>query len=158
MKQIITLLRVSMGFVFLWAFLDKLLGLGYATLAENAWIVGGSPTEGFLKFATKGPFAEFFQSLAGSPAVDWFFMLGLLGIGLGLMFGIAIKLSSYSGSVLLILMYLAGSIWPEHNPIFDEHIIYALVILLFPLSDPSVLGISEWWRKKEFVRKYPVLE
>jgi thiosulfate dehydrogenase [quinone] large subunit len=64
-----------MGLIFLWAFFDKLLGLGFATKAENAWINGGSPTSGFLLHGTKGPFAEFFQSLAGIPTVDWLFMV-----------------------------------------------------------------------------------
>lgn len=44
----IALLRLSIGFVFLWAFLDKLFGLGYATPGARAWINGGSPTKGFL--------------------------------------------------------------------------------------------------------------
>ena len=35
-----------LGFEFLWAFLDKTFGFGYATPAERAWINGGSPTKG----------------------------------------------------------------------------------------------------------------
>ncbi|RKN12972.1 hypothetical protein D7318_32220, partial [Streptomyces radicis] len=34
--RILAGLRVALGFVFLWAFLDKAFGLGYATQAENA--------------------------------------------------------------------------------------------------------------------------
>ena len=40
--------RVLLGFEFLWAFLDKTFGLGYATPSARAWINGGSPTKGFL--------------------------------------------------------------------------------------------------------------
>ncbi|MBA9050098.1 hypothetical protein BJ996_006829 [Streptomyces phaeogriseichromatogenes] len=36
--------RILTGFVFLWAFLDKTFGLGYATASGNAWIDGMSPT------------------------------------------------------------------------------------------------------------------
>ena len=61
-----------MGFIFLWAFLDKTFGLGVATPADKAWIAGGSPTTGFLSNAVQGPFATFFNSLAGVPVVyDW---------------------------------------------------------------------------------------
>ena len=67
--SIITL-RILMGFIFLWAFLDKTFGLGVATPADKAWIAGGSPTTGFLSNAVQGPFATFFNSLAGVPA-DW---------------------------------------------------------------------------------------
>ena len=85
-KTYLALLRVGMGFIFLWAFFDKLLGLGYATLPERSWLAGGSPTFGYLKNATHGPLAEFFQSLAGNPLVDILFMLGLLGVGVAVFF------------------------------------------------------------------------
>jgi hypothetical protein len=39
----LAVLRVATGLVFLWAFLDKLFGLGYATPGTKAWIAGGSP-------------------------------------------------------------------------------------------------------------------
>jgi len=146
------LLRISLGWVFLWAFLDKLFGLGFTTTTEGAWLSGGSPTLGFLKFATKGPFAEIFQGMAGSVLVDWLFMLGLLLIGSALILGIMIKLASLGGIVMMLLMYLAA-LWPEHNPIVDEHIIYALVLFLFlfiPVGDWLGFGIK--WGRASFVR------
>ncbi len=158
MQKIIALLRIGMGWIFLWAFLDKTFGLGFATAPENAWIIGGSPTAGFLSYGTKGPFAEFFASMAGNPAVDCIFMIGLLGIGIGLIFGIAVKISSYSGALLLMLMYVAGFIWPEHNPFLDDHIMYAIMMFLFPLADTSEIGISKWWGKQKFVRDNPILK
>ena len=158
MNKIIAIVRVAVGWIFLWAFLDKTFGLGYGTLPQDSWIVGGSPTTGFLKFATKGPFVDFFQGLAGSGLVDVLFMAVLLFVGLGLILGIWIRLASYVGALILILMYLAGSIWPEHNPFIDEHIIYALLMFVFPLADNSVLGISEWWGRRSFVRKCPMLK
>jgi len=153
MQKIIALLRIGMGWIFLWAFLDKTFGLGFATAPENAWAVGGSPTQGFLTYGTKGPFAELFASMAGSPVLDCIFMVGLLGIGIGLIFGVAVKLSSYSGALLLVLMYLAGFIWPEHNPFLDDHIMYALMMFIFPYADNSVYGCADWWGKQKFVKK-----
>ena len=44
----LAVLRIAMGFLFLWAFLDKTFGLHYATPSAKAWIHGGSPTKGFL--------------------------------------------------------------------------------------------------------------
>ena len=85
-KIVMVLLRLSMGFIFIWAFFDKVFGLGFATTAEKAWINGASPTLGFLKFAVKGPFADIFHNLAGIAIVDWLFMLGLLFVGLTLIF------------------------------------------------------------------------
>ena len=47
--------RLALGWVFLWAFLDKTFGLGHETPSDGAWINGGSPTEGFLANAPTGP-------------------------------------------------------------------------------------------------------
>ncbi len=118
-----------MSFIFLWAFFDKLFGLGFATTAEKAWIHGGSPTFGFLSFAVKGPFADIFKSMAGVALVDWLFMLGLLGIGIALLFRKTVVWGSIAGSVMLLLMYLA-LLLPENNPIIDEHLIYILVLII----------------------------
>ena len=80
--------RLSLGWIFLWAFLDKLFALGFATgrdpetgvvdrFGDAAWINGGSPTEGFLKFGADGPFKGFYNDIAGAAWADWLFMLGL---------------------------------------------------------------------------------
>ena len=84
------LARISLGWVFLWAFLDKTFGLGYATEPKDAWIDGGSPTFGFLSFGATGPFKGIYNSIAGDAWADWLFMLGLLatlGAGRWLGFG-----------------------------------------------------------------------
>src|SRR5215212_2701227 len=83
-------LRLSVGWVFLWAFLDKLLALGFASgrnpetgvvdrFGDSAWINGGSPTDGFLQHGlhTKAPFADFYASLAGSAVIEWIYMLSM---------------------------------------------------------------------------------
>ncbi len=126
-------LRFAMGFVFLWAFLDKTFGLGFATTADKAWMNGGSPTTGFLSFGVRGPLAEFFQSLAGLAIVDWLFMLALVFTGLTLIFNKYVKWGAIVGSVLMLLMYLA-LLLPENNPLIDEHIVYILVLALVGTS------------------------
>ena len=118
-----------MAAIFLWAFVDKTFGLGFATAPANAWVNGGSPTRGFLLNATKGPFVEVFKALAGVTVVDWLFMLGLLGIGLTLLLNRYVVWGALVGVVLMALMWLAV-LPPANNPIFDEHIVYLLVLTL----------------------------
>jgi len=132
-KFMLLSLRFSMSFIFLWAFFDKLFGLGFATTIEKAWINGGSPTFGFLSFGVKGPFTEVFKSLAGVPAVDWLFMIGLLFIGLTFLFNKFVKWGAIAGIIMLVLMWLA-LLLPENNPIIDDHIIYALVLALLAIK------------------------
>lgn len=130
MKKITWLvLRLAMSFIFLWAFVDKLFGLGFATTAEKAWINGGSPTSGFLLNATRGPLAEFFKGLAGMPVVDWLFMVGLLGVGLTLLLNRFVVWGAVAGSAMLLLMYLAV-FPPANHPLLDDHLVYILVLAL----------------------------
>lgn len=134
MEKIIWLkLRLVMSFIFIWAFFDKLLGLGFATTSEKAWINGGSPTTGFLSGAVKGPFAEIFHSLAGVPMIDWLFMLGLLFIGMTLLLNRYVFWGALAGIIMMILMWLA-LLFPENNPIIDDHIVYALVFALLAIK------------------------
>lgn len=63
-------MRIATGLVFVWAFLDKLFGLGYATPGERAWLNGGSPTKGFLSGIDHGPFADMFRGWAGATWAD----------------------------------------------------------------------------------------
>ncbi len=135
MKQKLFLtLRLALSFIFLWAFFDKVFGWGFATVTENAWINGGSPTEGFLTHGTHGPLAGFFQSLAGIAVVDWLFMAGLLFVGITLLFNRYIKWGAIAGALMMLLMWLAA-FPPENNPFIDDHIIYALTLLLFGVKN-----------------------
>ncbi len=149
--------RIALGWVFLWAFLDKTFGLGFATSAEKAWVNGGSPTTGFLKMGVNpdSPFAGFFNSLAGQGWVDWLFMLGLLGIGLALVLGIGLRIAAVSGTALLVMMW-AASIPLENNPVVDDHIVYALVLWVLAFSRREY-SLSNWWLSQKTVKKNPWL-
>lgn len=161
-------LRISLGFIFLWAFVDKLWGLGFATcrnaetgavdvLCGKAWVEGGSPTSGFLNFGTKGPFADFYQGLAGIAWVDWLFMLGLLLIGIALIAGIAQKLAAISASLMLLMMYTAV-LWPANNPFMDDHLVYILVLWGIYLNRNNAMwSLNDWWQKQPIVKKLPFL-
>ena len=132
-KIVMLKLRFVMSFIFLWAFIDKVFGLGFATTTEKAWIHGGSPTTGFLSFGVRGPFVEFFHSLAGVVVVDWLFMLGLLFVGLTLLLNKYVLWGALAGITMMVLMWLA-LLFPENNPIIDEHIVYALVFALLAIK------------------------
>ncbi|HZJ50096.1 MAG TPA: DoxX family protein [Actinomycetota bacterium] len=165
-------LRLLMGFTFLWAFLDKAFSLGFATgrnpetgainlFGPDAWINGGSPTEGFLSFGlhTKEPFLSIYQGLTGSTVIDWIYMLSMLGIGLALMLGIGTRVAAIGGAIWMVIFFTAAALWPENNPLIDYHIIEAVVLVgIAYVGAGRFLGLGNWWRKTELVRKYPVLE
>ena len=152
-------LRLTMGLIFLWAYFDKVFGLGFATKPEQSWLSGGSPTAGFLQFAVHGPFANFYHSLASIPVIDWLFMLGLLFVGITLTFGIFVKLGSIAGIMMLSLMYTAVGIQPTNNPFIDDHIVYILIMAGLMLSDSGdYLGFGKAWSRTSLVQKYKILK
>ncbi|HEY8452356.1 MAG: hypothetical protein FWJ87_05500 [Micromonosporaceae bacterium] len=150
-------LRIGLGWIFLWAFLDKLFGWGFATATENAWVNGGSPTKGFLTFATTGPFKGFYQSLAGQVWVDVLFMVGLAAIGLALLAGVGMRIAAATGALLMVLMWTAV-LPPENNPFMDDHLIYAgLLIGLAMANAGDTLGFGRAWARTRLVRRLPWL-
>jgi thiosulfate dehydrogenase [quinone] large subunit len=150
------LTRIALGWVFLWAFLDKTFGLGFATPAESSWLEGGSPTSGFLSHVD-GTFAGFFNSMAGQAWADWLFMAGLLGIGVAFMLGIFVNLAAVSGAAMLVLMW-AAELPLENNPFMDDHLVYAGVMALLALLGAGrYLGLGAYWERLAIVRKHATL-
>lgn len=150
-------LRIALGWIFLWAFLDKLAGLGLATPAKNAWINGGSPTKGFLGNTVAGPFEGVYHSIAGAAWADWLFMIGLAAIGTALILGIGLRVAAAAGSLLLVLMWTAV-LPPETNPFLDDHLVYAGVLVLLALTAAGdTLGLGKVWGGLPTVRRLPWL-
>jgi thiosulfate dehydrogenase [quinone] large subunit len=166
-RRVLAVLRIAFGFTFLWAFFDKLLALGFSTgrapdgtvdrFGDAAWIHGGSPTKGFLAFGADGPFTDFYHSIAGAAWADWAFMLGLLGIGTALTFGVGMRFAAVAGGVLYLLMW-SVVLPPANNPIIDEHILGAITVVALALTNAGdTWGLGRWWTKTEAVERYPAL-
>jgi thiosulfate dehydrogenase [quinone] large subunit len=163
--KFLAILRVLLGVEFLWAFADKTFGLGYATPAARAWINGGSPTKGFLSNVAVGPLEGTFHALAGAAWADWLFMLGLLGIGIALIFGVGLRIAAVTGTLMLLGMWAAE--WPlakftsageptmSTNPMVDYHIIYALALIALALTYAGhTWGLGKLWAKLPFVQRH----
>ncbi len=160
-------LRIAYGFTFLWAFFDKMFALGYHTgydqagkldrFGDAAWINGGSPTEGFLKFGADGPFKDFYNNIAGAAWADWLFMLGLLGIGTALTFGIGMRFAAAAGALLYVMMW-SVVLPPENNPLIDDHILGAITLVVLALYYAGdTWGFGKQWASTKLVRQNPVL-
>ncbi|GHE38437.1 membrane protein [Streptosporangium violaceochromogenes] len=150
--------RISLGWIFLWAFLDKTFGWGFATPAGRAWIAGGSPTTGFLKGTGDNALGGLFGALAGQAWVDWLFMAGLLGVGVALTAGAGMRIAAAAGGLLLVLMW-AAELPLANNPFMDDHLVYTVVLAGLALADAGdVLGIGAWWGRTAAVRRFPVLK
>ena len=160
----LAVLRISTGFVFLWAFLDKTFGLNYATPSAKAWINGGSPTKGFLASVEVGPFQSLFHSIAGTWWANGLFMLGLLAIGVALIAGVAMRIAAVSGVLMLAMMWLAevpfaqftsaGVPTGSPNPFADSHYMYAVVLIVLALTYAGTTwGLGRIWSRLPFVHR-----
>jgi thiosulfate dehydrogenase [quinone] large subunit len=159
--------RIGFGLTFLWAFLDKLLALGFGTgrdetgavdrFGDAAWVNGGSPTEGFLAFGADGPFKNLYNNIAGAWWADTLFMAGLLGIGLALTLGIGMRVAAAAGALLYVLMWTVV-LPPENHPVLDDHLLAAAtLVVLGALAAGDTWGLGRTWARTGLVRRYPVL-
>jgi thiosulfate dehydrogenase [quinone] large subunit len=178
LQRVMGILRLAMGWTFLWAFLDKAFGLGFSTgrivneagqttgidfFGPDAWINGGSPTAGAVGFALKGPFADNIQTITGyqmaqaGPQVagwlDWVYMLSLMLIGVGLLSGVMTRIAAVGGIAWMAAFYLGTAIWPEHNPFLDDHVVYSVILVGLILANAGrYWGLGKIWQGYGFVR------
>lgn len=115
---------------------------------------------GYLKGAKT--FAGFYNWLLTPnvlPVVNFINEWGLTLLGVSLILGIFVRLSSVLGAVLMILYYLPILDFPyvgEHSYLVDEHIIYALVLLYFAVVRAGrVMGLENWCSRLPLCSRIP---
>jgi thiosulfate dehydrogenase [quinone] large subunit len=107
-------------------------------------------------------------SWAGDAWANWLFMLGLAGIATALLAGIGMRIAAVSATLMLLLMWAAewpldrhtstGELTRSPNPVLDDHLIYALVIItLTVLSAGAVWGLGKKWANLDIVQRHPWL-
>lgn len=144
-RTIILLLRLSMAWVFLYA-------------ASHQVTVPGWSVAGFLGSAKT--FHGFFQLFTGpvvAPVISFLVEYGHLLIGLSLLTGLLVRVSSLAAIALMILYWMAHMNFPyisnTNNFLVDEHIVYALVLaLLIARHAGHIVGLDAWvarWRASE---------
>ena len=151
-EYLLGLLRIFFGFEFLWAFLDRLFGLGIATQPENSFLAGAPQTEGYLTFVTNpnSPFAFIFNGpdallLQLGVLLDYAYMGMLLVGGISLLFGIGVRIGGLSTFIFFLSIWLA-TIPPQFNPFIEEHFLQMWILLFFAVSNSGYwLGFGERW-------------
>lgn len=125
------LLRLGMGIMIFWA--------GYAKLIDPNWSAAGYI--GGSKIFTG--FYDWFLQPNVLPTINFLNEWGLTLIGAALLLGIFTRLASIFGFVLMILYYLP--IYPPVHGLVDEHIIYALIFLIFmAFGAGKILTPNNW--------------
>jgi len=84
-------------------------------------------------------------------------MVGLAGIGIALIAGIAMRIAAAAGATMLVLMWSAV-LPPDNNPFMDYHLVYALILVALALIGAGkTLGFGARWEAIPFVQRHSIL-
>ncbi|MDV9172396.1 hypothetical protein R6V09_20105, partial [Streptomyces sp. W16] len=112
-----------------------------------------------------GPMESTFHDWAGAGWVNWLFMLGLFGVGIALVSGVALRLAALAGTAMMALMWIAewpparhlsdGSLSMSSNPFADYHLIYAVVLVSVAVAGAGATwGLGKLWATLPVVRDH----
>ena len=143
------LLRLVMGWMYLYA--------GYSHITDSAFsaakYVGGAKS-----------FVVLYQWLLSPqvlPVVDFMVKWGLTLLGVSLLLGLFVRLSSYLGMLLMFLFYLPILNFPmvgNGSYLVNQHIIYmAGLLVLASFRAGHVWGLEKWCINLPICSKYPKL-
>lgn len=61
-------------------------------------------------------------------------------------------------SMAMVLFYTAAAIWPENNPLIDDHVVEFIVLLGIAYVDAGrYLGFGRRWERTSLARRFPLL-
>ena len=148
-KVSLFLLRVSLGWMFFYAGITKILNPEWSAFG---YLKGAKTFAGFYQFLTQPgilPITNFVN--------EW----GLTLLGISLILGVFVRLSSILGAALMLLYYFPILDFPypnAHSFVIDEHIIYALaLILLAAWRAGRTYGLENWCANLPVCSKFPKL-
>lgn len=143
------LLRVSLGILFFYAGITKVINPNWSS-------------EGYLKGAkTLTEFYNFLLQPNLLPIINFVNTWGLTLLGVSLLLGIFVRLSSKLGALLMLLYYIPILKFPyagANSFLVDQHIIFILVLLLLgSVRSGRFWGLENWCSKLPICSKYPKL-
>lgn len=136
-KIVLWLLRISIGWLFFYAGITKVL--------NPEWSAAG-----YLNSAkTFSGLFHWFASPGILPLTNFVNEWGLTLIGISLILGLGVRLSGVLGAVLMLLYYFPILDFPYPNTrayIVDEHVVYIFVLLLLAaLHAGRTWGLDAKW-------------
>lgn len=146
----ITLLRLSMAWVFLYAASHQVFSTGFSV----AGFLGHTTTFNWLFAPLTAPVI--------APVISFLVAWGHLLIGLSLLLGLMTRASALAGIALMLLYWMAHMDFPyvdgPNNFLLDFHIVYALVlVLLIQTRAGHVHGLDGWAARQPQVQQSPLL-
>lgn len=138
-KVLLLILRLALGWLFFYA--------GVTKIVNPEWTA-----KGYLEHASS---FSFLYSWLATPAmlsfVNFINEWGLTLLGVSLILGVLVRVSTILGAALMLLYYLPILKFPyvgDHSYLVDEHIIYVLVLLyLYSVNAGKYFGLDKFFRR-----------
>ena len=131
----VAVLRVAVGFIFLFAGLEKVIGGGgewtaagflqFGTGGTLGWPFVTEPVEGTIYNPTNAFWVALADNDFAMSVINLLVPWGQIGIGLGLMLGFLTRFSAAMGTLMMVLFFFAA--WDVEFGIVNQHLTYALV-------------------------------
>lgn len=147
-KWSLFILRLSLGWMMFYAGITKIMTPNWSAAF---YLKDAQTFPGFYHWLTQPGLIGFVSFIN-----EW----GLTLLGLSLILGLGVRLSSWLGAALMLLYYFPVLKFPylEHSYIIDEHIIYAAVLVYFAtVRAGRVMGLENWCANLPICRRYPTL-
>ena len=147
----IALLRITVGIIFLWAGLEKLLApepfsaagfLQFATAGTLGWpFVSGEVAEGTVFNPTQGVWLAIAGNDALMSVINVLVPLGQVGIGVSLILGLFTRFAAAMGTLMMLFFFFAA--WDFGYGIVNQHLTYALICMtIFGLGAGRYYGLD----------------
>ena len=144
----IVVLRITLGWMFLYSGVTKFLD---PTWSAAGYLQGATSFGGLYHWFTQPGILPFVNTLN-----EW----GQILLGISLILGIGVRLSSFLGVGLMALYYLPlGFPRPDtHSFIVDDHVIFAAALLVMAsLHVGRVFGLERWCSNLPICSRFPKL-
>src|SRR3989338_5112157 len=141
------LLRAGMGWLMLYAGVTKIID---PTWSAAGYLGGAKTLPGFYQWLLQPSIL---------PIVNFANEWGLPLLGISLILGVFVRLSSLLGAALMLLYYFPILDFPYPSPnsyIVDQHVIFIFVLALFAaMRAGRIWGLENWCSNLPICRRFP---
>ncbi|MFB6290519.1 MAG: hypothetical protein ABEJ25_02175 [Candidatus Bipolaricaulia bacterium] len=145
--SVLVLARLAMG--------ASMMGIGLRLFVGGGWGAWNSVGVVLPSTYPRGPIGKILLNFWGNQFVIQLLIWSSVLIGVALVFGVAVRLASYGGILIMLLMYLA--VIPPSSAIFNQQVMYMVVYLFLVVGEAGkVAGIDAYLGFLE--ERYPNLK
>jgi len=129
-RSILFLARLIMG--------GSMIGLGLRLFVGGGWDAWNAVGVVLPSTYPRGPIGKIFLDFWGNPFVIQLLIWSSVLIGVALVLGVAVRLASYGGIMIMLMMYLA--VIPPSSVILNQQVIYILVFITLAVGEAGKIG------------------